>query len=202
MLVELLEPFGYFSGWKRDEHLEALFFIRLNEWILSQAGGSWIIPEPVKYFYESELARHLTFDFLVNMLRSHRRVNFLGWDKFWKYKSIFDLDIFWGWKTPPSSFTLPTWLRLFPRAKAIHILRHGIDVAASHKAFPDSSNNPNTIESAYRSKKWYYLMRGEKKGGFVANLRCSSFEGSFSLWEEYVVAAQARVAMRPRPLRP
>ena len=37
----------------------------------------------------------------------------------------------WGWKDPRNSLTLPLWLRLYPEAKIVHVLRHGVDVARS-----------------------------------------------------------------------
>jgi hypothetical protein len=37
----------------------------------------------------------------------------------------------WGWKDPRNSITLPVWLKLFPDARVIHIVRNGVDVAES-----------------------------------------------------------------------
>ena len=37
----------------------------------------------------------------------------------------------WGWKDPRTSLTFPIWLRVFPRARCLHVVRSGIDVADS-----------------------------------------------------------------------
>ena len=37
----------------------------------------------------------------------------------------------WGWKDPRNSLTLPLWLRVFPEAKVLHIVRNGVDVSRS-----------------------------------------------------------------------
>ncbi|MBW1793701.1 MAG: sulfotransferase [Deltaproteobacteria bacterium] len=38
---------------------------------------------------------------------------------------------FWGWKDPRTTLTLPLWLKLFPKARIIHVIRNGIDSALS-----------------------------------------------------------------------
>ena len=37
----------------------------------------------------------------------------------------------WGWKDPRTTITFPIWLQVFPKAKILHILRNGVDVAIS-----------------------------------------------------------------------
>lgn len=37
----------------------------------------------------------------------------------------------WGWKDPRTTLTFPIWLRIFPNARVLHVLRNGIDVAIS-----------------------------------------------------------------------
>ena len=56
---------------------------------------------------------------------------FLGWKRYLAYRSLERFDQPWGWKDPRNVFTLPLWLRVFPEAKIIYIVRNGVDVAAS-----------------------------------------------------------------------
>ena len=44
MLSQLLERLGLFTGEKKDDDYEALFFYKLNEWLLNQANASWDNP--------------------------------------------------------------------------------------------------------------------------------------------------------------
>lgn len=46
-------------------------------------------------------------------------------------KGISPPSITWGWKDPRTTLTFPIWLRIFPNARILHIIRNGIDVAIS-----------------------------------------------------------------------
>src|SRR5205085_206751 len=58
---------------------------------------------------------------------------FLGKKLYERYRSPFNLDIPWGWKSTVSIFIFPLWLDLFPNAKVLYIHRNGIVVARSMK---------------------------------------------------------------------
>jgi hypothetical protein len=73
----------------------------------------------------------------------------------------------WGWKDPRTSLTLPAWLRLFPQAYVVHIIRNGIDVAISlHR------------RQMAKSKRWRVHPDHRDPRGF-------DFRFCFSLWETY-----------------
>ena len=74
--------------------------------------------------------------------------------------------VHWGWKDPRTTITFPIWLRVFPKAKILHMLRNGIDVAIStnrrtmkqhrnliKRTFP-LDYNPITLDFDYCFQLW------------------------------------------------
>jgi len=47
MLTLLLEELCLFIGKEKEENNEALFFFRINEWLLHQCGAAWDHPQPL-----------------------------------------------------------------------------------------------------------------------------------------------------------
>ena len=185
VLARMLEQLGLFLGWRKQGDHEALFFLRLNNWLFEQCGGRWDHPEPVRELIKNAEARELVLDYLQLTLRSPRAVSFLG-PRHLLQRTPYLLRIPWGWKDPRTSFTLPIWLELFPEARVIHVRRHGVDVAASLRA------RHRRILSAWRERyqklKPMYLFRF-KKSGFSTSLRCASIDDCFALWESYLQEA-------------
>jgi hypothetical protein len=83
----------------------------------------------------------------------------------------------WGWKDPRSTFTLPVWLDVFPQAKVIHLVRHGVDVAWSLRK---------------RERK-----REHKSERKTFSERCLDLAGGLELWAEYVTEGLRRMAELP-----
>lgn len=192
MVSRMLEQLGLFMGDKKQHDHEALFFININNWLLSQSGGSWDQPKAFHYLLEHKEVRSLAVTYIRYIMSTPRVINYLGWKHFLKYRSPEKLDFPWGWKDPRNTFTLPLWLDIFPDAKVIHVYRNGIDVANSLKV-------RESIKFTHRSqlincehKKLLYLLR-PKRGGFTDSIRCASLEGGFSLWEEYFDEARDHV---------
>jgi hypothetical protein len=83
----------------------------------------------------------------------------------------------WGWKDPRSTLTFPIWLRLFPNARFLHVVRNGIDVAISthrrsqkqkrkvYKRLLPIDYSPNTLSFEYCFELW------ERHVAFVENHR-------------------------------
>jgi hypothetical protein len=182
LLVRLLEQMGLFVGHKKDYNNEAVFFRDINKWLLSISAARWDNPYPIDYLWSCEEVLELIEDYLHFLISSPRLVKFLGLRRYFSYRSIFQLDILWGWKDPRNTFTLPLWLRLFPNAKVIYIKRHGVDVAQSlrlrgHKGFGQNRQRYHK----FKSTTWIRT----KRDGFMESHRCASLEGGFSLWMEY-----------------
>ena len=184
LLGRLLDDLGLFSGTRKDVNNESLFFQKLNEWLLNQAGGRWDHPDPIRHLLNEPDTSDLIDDYLKTMLSSPRLIEFLGISRYWHHRRIVDgLPYPWGWKDPRNTFTLPIWLRLFPEAKVIYIERHGVDVADSLST-RRSKSVTQLADRYYKLRPLYWLY--EKRTGFSDSSRCMTLEGAFSLWEEYV----------------
>ena len=190
LVIRMLETLGLFVGKKKEENNEAVFFQKLNDWILRQSGGAWDHPQPVKSLLRNTEICALVCDYLKLMLNSPRVISYLGWRKCLQYRSPFKLDIPWGWKDPRNTFTLPLWLDLFPDAKVIHVYRHGVDVANS--LLVRQQKVLKIYQRKYPKLKRIYWLH-PKRGGFTNTLRCATLEGGFSLWEEYMQKARSHM---------
>ncbi len=182
MLGRLLERLGLFVGAHKESNNEALFFLRLNEWLMAQCGARWDNPGPIRYLWENEELLRWNERYVRDLMASPRAMQFLGLRHYLKMRDITRFDRPWGWKDPRNTFTLPFWLRIFPDAKVIHIRRHGVDVAESLRV----RNARRFATSTRRYRKWRLLATiRPKRGGFAESPRCASLEGGFSLWKEY-----------------
>lgn len=131
MIARLLKEMGLFIGWELENHDEAVFFLNRNDKILKSSNGGWDNPLPVLNLLGHEKMRKQVSLQLLKDMNSIQSFSFLGPKKYLKYKSIYNLDIPWGWKDPRSSVLLPLWLDIFPNAKIVNVYRNGVDSAES-----------------------------------------------------------------------
>lgn len=196
LLGELLEQLGLFSGSKKDEHNEALFFLELNNWLMGQAGARWDNPEQVRYLWcpESEAVLQASREYIQHLMTSPRAIRFLGVKSYLCNRSIARQSQPWGWKDPRNTFTLPFWLSLFPDSRIVFIERHGVDVAESLRvrAIKTVETTKKTCEK-YKPILWTKL----KRGGFSDSPRCLLLEEGFSLWRSYQEEATRQLADLP-----
>ena len=188
MLIRLLEAAGLYAGRTGDNH-EAVFFYRIDQWLMRQSGATWENPEPIRYLLENQKVRSMATDYAVRYrIESPRVTAFLGWRDYLRYRSLFNLPMPWGWKCPLATYTLPIWLDIFPNAKVIHIYRHGVDVANSLRQRSLGALQRTRAQELYYKLRFLHWLR-PKPGGFVAGMRCADLEGGFALWEEYLSEA-------------
>lgn len=178
---------GVFLGSRLDVNAEATLFQGLNDWLLDQTAAAWDQPAPFLRLMEYPNLLDLEQDYLAGILASPRALTYTGLRRYRHFVSANGLDEPWGWKDPRNTFTLPIWLRLYPDAHVVHVLRHGVDAAAS--LLTRTQSRATTIQSRYAQRRRTYWIR-PKSGGFVPSLRSSSLADAFGLWKEYV--AQAR----------
>jgi hypothetical protein len=191
MVTRLLEQLGLFVGWRKQPDHEALFFLRLNQWLLSQCGAGWDHPEPIAELIAHRGARALVTDYLDLTLRSPRSISFLGGR--YPFARMPHLPFAWGWKDPRSTFTLPIWLDLFPEAKVVHIYRHAVDVAQSLLRRQESFLA--TRRARYQRLRFTYWIRS-KQVGFTDGLGCASLANGLALWESYAREGRSHVLAR------
>ncbi len=147
LLSQLFNQAGVFQGVFRDHNSEAFHFLSINQQVLSKSSNDWLDPiEPNKVNWYSISAEELyAIHFQV------RRSPQLKWLNNHR----------WGWKDPRNTFTLPMYLKLFPKARVIHVIRNGIDVALSLQ-------QRNTVH------------------GEVLEERLNDLAFNFNLWQTYV----------------
>lgn len=193
----ILEGLGVFMGAPQDPNHEAFFFIRLNTWLLAEADATWDNPEPLKPMLEHGELRARARAHLGARLGSPRAGGYLGWGAMLRYRSPARFDRPWGWKDPRNTFTLPVWLDLFPDAKVVHVLRHGIDVAASDWQTQEPSRGLAFLAAAAARRRFHlptiarearvWWRTRERSSGLA---RFGSIDDALSLWDRYVEEAR------------
>lgn len=186
MISRMLEALGLFMGTRKDRNNESLFFQALNEWALNTAGGAWDNPDAIKYLMENIAVKSLTSDYFRHRFQGLGSIAYWGPRRLLRRTSNALTKKPWGWKDPRNTYTLPLWLDLFPEAKVVHIVRHGIDVAWSLKVRNETDHAMITHERR-KSLAWLY----HKNGRFVNSSRVQSLPGGFHLWEQYVVQSRS-----------
>lgn len=177
-----LAQMGLFTGAKLDSNDEAYFFLKINQWLLKEMGGSWDNPKPLDEIVENHKICELYTQILKKELSSVRRLEYLGFNRFIRNKKILDMSEPWGWKDPRNIFTLPLWMKIFPEAKILHITRNGRDVARSlverrgkriDSLVPDNLQISRTVKTRVRYR------------GFGDTISVSDHNKGIELWGEY-----------------
>ncbi|MBI65408.1 MAG: hypothetical protein CMG64_03865 [Candidatus Marinimicrobia bacterium] len=127
LLSRILDDQGVFMGYKKEENNESIFFLKLNQWILSLGGCSWDNPCNLNHLYNKQII----IDRMNQIIDS--RLNFLyhGYLNILSKKSFYKMTNHWGWKDPRNTFTVEFWFSLFPDAKIINIYRNPLAVSNS-----------------------------------------------------------------------
>lgn len=183
MISRFLEEAGLFQGMKKDPNNEAFFFLRVNEWILQQSGGTWDHPQTIERLLDDDELRLVMRRYLTRMLNSPHLIEYLGLRRYFKSPSALRIDFSWGWKDPRSTFTLPLWRDIFPEARVVHIARHGIDVANSllarrQKGLP-------RLKAYVEKPKWRFWWN-PLRPDFLNVTRTRSIKHGFALWKTYM----------------
>lgn len=196
LIARLLDELGLFQGHSLQEDHESTYFLDVNDLLMRRIGAAWDQPGATVGFLQDERAADLTARCLATDLQSGHLKGYLGLKRYMRHRSLENFDEPWGWKDPRTVFTLPAWLRLFPNAKLLYIVRNGIDVAASLRVREERELQRRIEEfdgKARQLNKHSMLERA----GFKGSARCLTLTGGFSLWEEYVAEAERHLASVP-----
>ena len=184
MVSELLDSLGLFVGRELQDDHESTWFLDANEQMMRRVGATWDWPGGWLDFLARPEAVEMTATALEADVSARGFRKFLG-NRGLTGRPLASFDRPWGWKDPRTVFTLPVWLRLFPNAKLVYIVRNGVDVAKSlhvrenkllglrQDRFDDRMNRRS-------------LRSHLDRAGFKGSARCLSLQGSFDLWVEYV----------------
>ena len=194
MLTDILENLGLFMGHRQNQNQESTFFKHLNVWLLQQAGAAWDHPEPIASLINDTTRRALFNDFLRHTLSTPRAVSFLGWGRYLRYRDVAALDMPWGWKDPRSTYTLPVWLDLFPKARVIHIYRNGVDVANSLRV-RSQAGLTRFVTWKHPNRRLVFSFWNQLSPKLT--VRHFSLDEGFALWEIYTRQANKYIAILP-----
>ncbi len=187
IVTRLLEQLGMFVGARLDENAEALHFSRLNTWVLHCSGGRWDTPSCIEYLLADEPGVELAADYLHQRLALISSLSYLGKENALRYGSVYQIPTAWGWKDPRNTITLPLWLKLFPNALLIHVVRNGIDVADS--LYRRQMSGFQAGRERYYILKWLIPLYA-KEGWFGESPRVMVRRSGFDLWQEYLTYAE------------
>ena len=164
---------------------ESRFFIGLNKWIFENAGADWARPGAVSELVDFEPAREKVEQYLRTRVSSRASRKFSGKSL---SNGLFDLDCPWGWKDPRNGPALPFWTSIWPNMRIIHVLRHGVDVAASLHA----RSNKNWSDDVSRFEKWLPLYRWKSsKSPIRRGLRAATLSHALEFWAEQMAIDQS-----------
>lgn len=184
MITRLLEQQGLFMGWRKDVNDEALFFLRLNEWLLAQTGHAWDNPPDAADWPSEAMLKQILCQELRAALPSLDAVGYWGLRGVLTHRNPFGATFPWGWKDPRNTITLPLWLDVFPDARVVHIRRHGLDVAKS-LATRNKAIGENIRKQGVPARLPFTRMKP-----LWLSSRCGRIEDAFILWEEYMRHAE------------
>ncbi|MCM2257890.1 MAG: sulfotransferase [Vicinamibacteria bacterium] len=197
LVVRCLERLGVHMGWRQDENAESLLFLRLNEWLLLQAGGNWEHPGPVRELLAAPEVRELALQHVRDTLAGPRSLAHAGPRAFLAGERGFGRSGPWGFKDPRTLATLPLWLEVFPGARLLHVRRHGIDVARSLVTRHPHAVAAGQAAFARRRRRYAWL---RPRWPLIESVRCRAFPEAFALWEEYCALAEQHLAGVGNPL--
>jgi hypothetical protein len=128
-----LELLGLQIGQRLDSHREPKLLQRLHEEYLRRSGAAWHHPDP----FLDRLATPGGEMDCVEYLRTQTQSSFgsiFGYrnnPKGWWLRARLRRGARWGWKEPRTTLFGPCWMKIFPEARFVEIVRHPVAVALS-----------------------------------------------------------------------
>jgi hypothetical protein len=188
LLVDVLDRLGVFMGADRQGDSESVAFMRINEEILHQCGALWSEPMSAHFMLaQPDAVGHIAVsarETLAAQLGKYAGTS--GWHL---EASSKELPAF-GWKDPRNTFTLPVWKQIFPNLRAIHIVRHGVDAAASLARRHAAALRAATGESVPSA----LTVIREHALGVLSSRRGWTLPEALTMWEQYVEKARQESA--------
>jgi hypothetical protein len=182
VLVEILDKLGVFMGADRQADSESVAFMSINEEILHQCGAFWSEPMSAHFMLaEPDVVEHLAAT--ARDALAARFDEYAG-PSGWHLDAGADAMPAFGWKDPRSTFTLPVWKEVFPSLRALHIVRHGVDVAASLARRHAKALRAATGESVPSA------LTVIRDHGVLSSRRGWTIAEALTMWEQYVDKAR------------
>jgi len=180
VLSDVLDRLGIFMGADRQADAESAAFIVLNEAILHQCGAFWSEP----------MAAHFVLADAATVTELAARTGELLRRYLPSYQGQTTGAKCLGWKDPRNTFTLPVWRQLFPGLKVIHVLRHGVDVAASLSKRHGEALRAATGQAVPDA----LTVVRDKVLGVLSSRRGWTLSEALAMWEQYTAKAREQIA--------
>jgi hypothetical protein len=194
LLTRVLQRSGLFMGRGASRNEEAAFTNAVNAWLFREASATWDRPESLDWLLADGELRPWLVDYMEGICAGPAAARFLGVRRWLRHGGLQRVTEPWGFKDPRTTYTLPLWLQLFPEARVLHIVRHGVDVAASLRARRRDVFERSTARYDRRRALYRNAPLAPKRRGFGPQVRCGTLTGAFDLWELYVDRAREHVA--------
>ncbi len=176
-VAELMQGAGLFLGNDRNRYSESHFFLDQSRWLFRCAHAEWDVTEPMAWAFEDEAAQEAMAEALRERVETKGIKGFLGWKTHLRTRSLLTYAEPWGWADTLTSFTLPLWLRVFPKARVVHVVRNGVDVA---------------LDLTQREEERRAQLKSRARSS-----RCLDPSRAFDVWSAYVSAAQSSIEHLP-----
>jgi hypothetical protein len=151
ILAEVLHRYGVFMQ-ANMHHVESKFFvINVNEQLIMGNGASWA-RDPIMPVDEV----------MAKLEQVRRRIERKAYTKY--LEAGYDGHSRWGFKDPRTCVTLPLYLKIFPKAQLVHIIRDENDVALSLSASNKKGVGVNPDLSSWKSLHRQYTARAREYG--------------------------------------
>jgi hypothetical protein len=188
VLVEILDRLGVFMGADRQADSESVTFMQINEGILHQCGAFWSEPMSAHVMLaQPDVVEQVAVTAREALAASLETYTGPAGPPLASGRE--ELPAF-GWKDPRNTFTLPVWKRVFPNLRAIHILRHGVDVAASLARRHAAALRAATRESLPAA----LTVIRDHSLGVLSSRRGWTLAEALTMWEQYVEKAREESA--------
>lgn len=193
MLTRVLQRSGFFMGRGTTRNEECRWTNAVNYWLFGQASATWERPEGMDTVLASAPWREVVTDYLGGITDGPASLGYLGVRRWARYRSMHRVTAPWGWKDPRNTFTLPLWRSVFPHARVLHIMRHGVDVAHSLQVRHLEARD-NARRRYQRHRTWYVNNPlAPKRSGFAHAMRVADLDGGLELWRGYTRRARGHV---------
>lgn len=188
LLVDILDKLGIFMGADRQADAESVSFMLINEGILHQCGAFWSEPMSA-HFMLAQPAVVETVAAGVRDTLAAQLARYAGPSGWPLAAGSQELRAF-GWKDPRNTFTLPVWRHVFPNLRALHIVRHGVDVAASLARRHAEALRTATGEQVPGA----LTVIRDHALGILSSRRGWTLTEALTMWEQYVEKAREESA--------
>jgi hypothetical protein len=171
-----LRLLGLQLGERLDSHDEPREMQRLHETFLRELGAAWYNPAPFIAFLTGGEGKQSCAKYLRDRIGSDLAVFGYGQGfKAWRLRRRLPRGVPWGWKEPRTTLFATCWLRVFPEARFLHVVR-----------------NPLAVASSIQKRELEFQARGDAPSGRVAE-----FTYCVDLAMTYVEAGEAVATQTP-----